>query len=760
MFPSQSFVRVTAIALLFVLNFSHAEDLESCELNCSVPFQCECDDLDTNCICIFPGNGSAWGVTKNPNNGNKGFNKDMNASLSGSETSTTSVTSATSTTTATSSSSSVRRKDLTSPRSNTTSISTDYGVIVLFTIPPSSNCHLSSVADFIDAVVNGITTPFVSASGICQDDVISTVEITVSFNTKEIAKEAYTQLAKRSTFAVKGEEYKPKMTAVGFEPNDDKNKKDDTNSETVIIIVVVLVVLFAIFGGVYMMNGVKSMPVVGASTPLVVTNIQIRITTGDMYQDYNLDSVLLRKPSNGRDSWIIWTPSGVVKPTRLQFVIHFDEKSAMNLVCMEDELEFTLHKVVPRSRKNMLWDNLEGTLCNIKWVCTNQNPNIVDFPPTMNITFSSAKAKSESYIMSFKEKVHRIRIKMKTGLSCQNEHEFDVFAGKKKVDFFHVNPSPTSTVSSSGQSMQSDDMATVERLSAIQPPMYVTNMHPQQMVPYEMVPCESGLVSRMNPLFSAPQQMQHWQHVQYQPHYHQHPNYPHPHHQYPNQPPKAASMPGHAFNIANTTFAPSPPSLSEHVNSHSKQALSPYDGSSTSPPSIHNSPVMHDHRVVEPDLEVNPSISSTPTPPVPPSIASPVQHDTSPQMLGSPDQMLGSSDELDPDSPDVNLMLSTQQQPTDNDLMELMNTIDGPEIIEEIVTLMENGNAPTSPELSTEQQVMENEKASNTPELRTGQQVMENETASNTPELRHQVSDSSFLEWLSSDPNLVSQPHT
>eukprot|EP00039_Didymoeca_costata_P014199 m.226986 g.226986 ORF g.226986 m.226986 type:complete len:721 (+) comp15969_c2_seq2:853-3015(+) len=716
MFPSQSFVRVTAIALLFVLNFSHAEDLESCELNCSVPFQCECDDLDTNCICIFPGNGSAWGVTKNPNNGNKGFNKDMNASLSGSETSTTSVTSATSTTTATSSSSSVRRKDLTSPRSNTTSISTDYGVIVLFTIPPSSNCHLSSVADFIDAVVNGITTPFVSASGICQDDVISTVEITVSFNTKEIAKEAYTQLAKRSTFAVKGEEYKPKMTAVGFEPNDDKNKKDDTNSETVIIIVVVLVVLFAIFGGVYMMNGVKSMPVVGASTPLVVTNIQIRITTGDMYQDYNLDSVLLRKPSNGRDSWIIWTPSGVVKPTRLQFVIHFDEYSAPNLTCSQDDFEFTLHKVIPRNRKNLLCDNLEDALCKVKWASMNQSPNIVDFPPTARVIFSSAKARSESHISDFKEKVHRIRIKMKPQLSSPNVYEFDVFAGKKKIDFFNLKPSPNSArkETSASHGMQNYNRVSAESLSAIQPPVFLSSAHQtspqqQQFVAFQ----QQGMVSKINPLFSLAepqhQQFHHNNHQQqsdfYLPQGQEQRNF--------------VSMPEHDFNTAHTTSVPSPSSvssLSEHVDSPFHQALSPYNDSSA--------PINPSVSILSSPIISNPDSPMTYASPPPSSVGSPLQNDASPELLGS------SPYEYNPDSSDNYLMLNTQSQASDDDVMELINPVEGPEIIDEIFTLMEN-------EMPSD----------DTPEV----------TQQGTKRRPSQTSQNSdnFLEWLSSDANLT-----
>eukprot|EP00039_Didymoeca_costata_P001669 m.54174 g.54174 ORF g.54174 m.54174 type:complete len:801 (+) comp10908_c0_seq2:375-2777(+) len=782
------------VLLLFVL-FSHAEDLKTCEVTCSVPSMCMCDDFDDNCKCTLLGKRVAKRRSKSSKSTKKSDDDDdKDPEITVTETSTTatattistttiSTSSSSSTSTSTSSSftttevipsTSTRKGDndkeyndtefsltmtatMTTTKVTTTKITTTtkklttaqvdlmttdniqlgvirpitttainpapYSVILLFIIPPSSNCELSSVADFKNAVVQDVNTPITSADGSCQEDIISTVNITLSFESEESAKEAYAELSSIIAFAVKGEEYKPQMTPVGFEPKDKRNpRKDDINTDAAIIVVAVLVVVFAVVGGVYA-NG----SVVGSSSSLIITNIQIRITTGESIKDYDLDTVILRKPSNGRDSWVIWTPDGVVKPSRVQFVVHFDDKSAMNLASVKDDFEFSLHKVIPRNRKNLLYDNLEESMCNVKWACVNENPNIVDFPPTMRVTFTSAKARSESHISDFKEKVHRIRIKMQPGLSCQSTYEFDVFAGKKKVDFFNVKSSPNNTrkvdntrKTANTSKSENKNKVSAERLSAIQPPAFFSKLQKPSPQQKKFVPYKPDTIAKVNPLFSLGESKagEPWQQEQCEPHQQQQ--------QQQQQHRQTQSNNGPVYDLAQNTFSASSPDSLSSLSSLSEYADSPFyqafDDSINSPPSTaHNSPVIHNGRVILTDVsdyENNPMFTSSP-PGAPSSVGSPQMHASSP--------MLGSPFEYDTDSADLNLILDTQQQPADNDetMMAFMN--DGPEIIDEIVTLMETGHAST-PDISIVPGVTKR------------------------PSRFSQDSDT-FLEWLSNDLN-------
>eukprot|EP00039_Didymoeca_costata_P010780 m.146012 g.146012 ORF g.146012 m.146012 type:complete len:824 (-) comp14960_c1_seq2:76-2547(-) len=319
----------------------------------------------------------------------------------------------------------------------------NFGISLIFTLEHSEGggdiCNSSTTDKFITAVKASLlelNAGFDGIGALCEkDDGFDLVNVALQYDTEADARRNYTELKKQGvSVTVDGRRYHAEEKALGFDQETHVTENNHVN--TIVMVTVALIVLLSL-GGLYALTQKK----LGESRGnFIVSNIQLRVHHESEYKDYAFQEILLRKPPNGRDSWVVWTQDGVFRPTKLQFVILFEDTSSS---VGSHSLEFSLHTVTPRNRKNLLHESLDSAMSSITWTWENENPCCVEFPPTQRMRFNGAKAKSESQIGIFEEKVHRVRIKWAGGLSSDNIYEFEIFSGKKRMDFFKLTQQPS-----------------------------------------------------------------------------------------------------------------------------------------------------------------------------------------------------------------------------------------------------------------------------------------------------------------------------
>eukprot|EP00039_Didymoeca_costata_P014520 m.235311 g.235311 ORF g.235311 m.235311 type:complete len:761 (-) comp16043_c0_seq1:93-2375(-) len=311
----------------------------------------------------------------------------------------------------------------------------------------SMPCNSSTLSQFADGVAKEAVTwkvPTLSFTGTCIKDYVN---ITVRFVDVHDAKKVFSSVEKHFNLAINDVIYHAEVSPIGFVPWDSGVNTSKNNHMILAIVVCVLIVSIVGGGGIYAVtpktkttkDGIVYSELRTTSSLLTISHIRLRVDNGGGAKDYNLDEVLLRKPSNGRE-WVLWTPDGVMKPLQMHLVLYFEDESKIASEDMPRDFNISLHKVNPRNRRNLLYESIQDSpTATLTFSGIVENPCLLEIPDPSCMRFHSMQAKSESRINAFSDKVHVLRLKSSDGISISGTIELEVFAGKKNLAFFKIS---------------------------------------------------------------------------------------------------------------------------------------------------------------------------------------------------------------------------------------------------------------------------------------------------------------------------------